>query len=74
MKPQTTRTTVYLDSRLHNALITKSAQTERSMSDLVNEAVKQSFLEDVEDLAAFQERINEPDLPFEDEGMIKARR
>jgi len=59
------RTTVYLDPVIHRALRLKAAETERTMSDLVNEAVKLSLLEDAEDLAAFDERASEPNLPFE---------
>ena len=43
----------------------KAAETERSLSDLVNEAVRYSLAEDAEDLAAFEDRVAEPDLPFE---------
>jgi Antitoxin-like ribbon-helix-helix len=60
------RATVYFDSDLHRALRLKAAETDRSMSDLVNEAVKLVLAEDAEDLAAFEERREEPDLPFED--------
>ena len=56
---------VYLDGELHRALRLKAAETERSISDLVNDAVKQSLAEDAEDLAAFEERASEPDLQFE---------
>lgn len=44
----------------------KAAATDRSLSDLVNEAVRQSLAEDAEDLAAFEHRVSEPDLRFED--------
>lgn len=60
------RATIYLDSQLHRALKIKAAETDRSISDLVNEAVKWSLAEDAEDLAAFQERAHEPALLFED--------
>jgi hypothetical protein len=60
------RTTVYLDSVVDRALRLKAAETDRTVSDLVNEAVKLSLLEDAEDLGAFDERASEPDLPFED--------
>jgi len=66
MKPNTKRTTVYLDSDLHHALRIKAAQTEHSMSELVQEAIKLSLAEDSIDLAAFDERKKEPSLPFED--------
>jgi len=32
----------------------------------VNEAVKLSLAEDAEDMAAFADRVVEPDLPYED--------
>jgi hypothetical protein len=60
------RATVYLDPAIHRALRLKAAETDRSMSDLVNEAVKLSLAEDAEDLSAFDERTSEPNLPFED--------
>ena len=62
----TKRATVYFDEALHRALRLKAAETDRSVSDLVNDAVKQSLAEDAEDLVAFDERASEPDLPFED--------
>ncbi len=59
------RATVYLKSDLHKALKLKAAETDRSVSDLVNDAVRMSLLEDAEDLAAFEERAKEPNLAFE---------
>ena len=59
------RTTVYFDPSLHKALRLKAAQTERSLSELVNSAVRRSLAEDAEDLAAFDERGNERSLDFE---------
>jgi hypothetical protein len=60
------RATVYFDPALHRALRIKAAETERSISDLVNEAVQLSLIEDAEDLAAFEDRVNEPSLLYED--------
>ena len=65
MEASQKRATVYFDPALHRALRLKAAETDRSLSDLVNEAVKLSLAEDAEDLAAFDERAAEPDLPFE---------
>jgi hypothetical protein len=59
------RSTVYLDAALHRVLRIKAAETDRSISELVNEAVKQSFLEDAEDLAAFKDRARERTVSFE---------
>ena len=62
----TKRATVYFDETLHRALRLKAAETDRSVSDLVNEAVKLCLAEDAEDLVAFDDRASEADLPFED--------
>jgi predicted transcriptional regulator len=59
------RATVYLDPKLHRALRLKAVETDQSMSELVNEAIRQSLAEDAEDLAAFDERKKEPNLDFE---------
>jgi len=65
-KTNTKRTTIYLDSDLHHALRIKAAETEHSMSELVQEAIKLSLAEDSIDLSAFEQRRKEPSLPFED--------
>ena len=59
------RATVYLDANLHRALRHKAAETDQSVSDLVNAAIRQSLLEDAEDLEAFEARAKEPNLDFE---------
>ncbi len=56
----TKKATVYLDPMLHKAIRLKAAETSRSISDLVNEAIKLALAEDAEDLADFEERANEP--------------
>ena len=65
MKGQSKRATIYFDSEIHRVLRLKAAETDRSVSDLVNDAVKASLAEDAEDLTAFELREPEPDLPFE---------
>ncbi|AKJ65501.1 hypothetical protein [Kiritimatiella glycovorans] len=60
------RATIYLDSDLHKALRLKSAETSCSVSKLVNDAVREELAEDATDLAAFDERKNEPAIRFED--------
>jgi plasmid stability protein len=59
------RATIYLESELHTALKVKAAHTERSMSELVNEAVRESLREDQEDLQAFADRAAEPTMSYE---------
>jgi hypothetical protein len=66
METDTKRATIYLDSILHKALKLKAIETSRSISDLVNQAVKEALAEDAEDLAAFEERANEPLLSYDE--------
>ena len=60
------RTTVYFEPDIHKALRLKSAVSERSISEMVNDAVRYSLAEDAEDLAAFDARADEPTVDFED--------
>ena len=59
------RATVYFDAALHKALRLKAAETERSVSEVVNEAVRALLAEDADDLAALRERTGEPTVSFE---------
>jgi hypothetical protein len=69
MASENKRSTVYFDPDLHKALRLKSVETSRSVSDLVNEAVREALSEDAEDLAAFEERVAEPLVSYE--AMVK---
>jgi hypothetical protein len=60
------RATVYFDPEIHRALRLKAAATERSVSEIVNEAVELALREDAEDLEAFAERRDEPVLSFDE--------
>jgi plasmid stability protein len=59
------RTTVYLDQELHQAIRMKAAVTGRSMSELINEMIRERLSEDAEDLKAFRDRTNEPVISYE---------
>ena len=59
------RSTVYFDPQLHAALRLKAAHSNRSLSELVNDAVRASLAEDREDLASFEDRVSEPTLTYE---------
>jgi len=59
------RATVYFDAEVHRALRLKAAAADRSISDMVNDAVKLALAEDAEDLAAFEERAHEKSVDFE---------
>jgi hypothetical protein len=63
------RTTVYLDPKLHKALRLKALDSNRSMSEIINQTLWIQLAEDAEDLAAFEEAENEPDFDFEE--MVK---
>lgn len=65
MGSATKRATVYFDHEVHRALRMKSAAADRSISDVVNDAVKLALAEDAEDFAAFEKRAKEPALEFE---------
>ena len=69
MTTQAKRATVYLDPDLHKALRLKSAETSRSISELVNNAIKEALAEDAEDIAAFEERAGEPVIAYD--AMVK---
>ncbi len=60
------RSTVYLEPDLHQALRLKSVHSQRSMSDIVNEALRQALREDQEDLAVVRGRAKEHALSYED--------
>jgi plasmid stability protein len=59
------RSTIYFDPNLHAALRLKAVHANRSVSDLVNDAVRAALAEDQEDLAAFDARASEPTLTYE---------
>ena len=65
MKQTISRTTVYFTEEVGRALRVKAAVTNRSLSDLVNDAVLLSLREDEEDLAAFEARVAEPAMTYE---------
>jgi len=59
------RATVYFEPEIHRALKLKAASNDRSISDMVNEAVRLVLAEDAEDLAAFEERAVEAEIDFD---------
>jgi plasmid stability protein len=60
------RSTVYFEEDVHQALRIKAATTHQSVSEVVNEAVRNALREDQEDLSAFAQRVNEPTLTYEE--------
>ena len=58
------RSTVYFDPALHKALRLKAAEENRSISEIVNEAIAMLTAEDAEDIAAVDARAGEPSVSF----------
>lgn len=65
MTTQAKRATIYFDPTLHKALKLKSVETSRSITDLVNEAVREALSEDADDIIAFEKRKNEPLISYD---------
>lgn len=66
MNQNARRSAIYLEPELHEALRFKAAATNRSVSALVNQVVREALREDQEDLSAFEERASEPILSYEE--------
>ncbi len=66
MSDASRRSTIYFEPELHQALRLKAAHTHRSVSDIVNDAVRESLREDQEDLGAFEHRVAEPAMSYEE--------
>lgn len=61
----TRRATVYFDPGLHKAIRLKAAHTQRSVSEIVNDAIRLTLREDQEDLQVFEDRVAEPVISYE---------
>ena len=60
------KATLYLDDTVHQALRVKAAETRQSMSELVNDALKVSLREDLEDIADWKKRRSEKTYGYEE--------
>ena len=65
MATLTKRATIYFDPAIHRVLKVKSAETEHSISEIINEALRHELAEDQEDLSAFDKRAKEPTISYE---------
>ncbi len=63
------RATIYFDPELHKALKFKSLETSKSISTIVNEAVRAALSEDADDIIAFEERADESLISYSE--MVK---
>ena len=66
MATLTKRATIYFDPAVHRVLKIKSAQTDHSISEIINEALRHELAEDQEDLAVFSKRAKETTISYED--------
>ena len=66
MSEMSKRSTIYFEPELHRALRLKAAESHLSVSEIVNNAIRQALREDQEDLAAFDERAAEQTLSYEE--------
>lgn len=60
------RSTVYFEPSIHNALKLKTASSNTSVSELIDEAVRLLMREDQEDLTAVRQRANKPEISYEE--------
>jgi plasmid stability protein len=60
-----TKATFYVDESLLKAIKVKAAHADRSLSDLVNEALRESLREDEEDIRDFKKRRGGPTVSFD---------
>jgi plasmid stability protein len=63
---ETKRATIYFDADVHHALRLRAAACNRSISNMVNEAVRLTLAEDTDDLRDADQRQAEPSSSFED--------
>jgi hypothetical protein len=60
-----TRATIYFSPDIFKAVRMKAAATHRSLSEIVNEAVKETLAEDAVDLDAVKLLREDPEMTFE---------
>ena len=63
---ETKRATIYFDAEVHRALRLRAAACNRSISDMVNEAVRMTLAEDADDLRDVDQRQDEQSTGFEE--------
>lgn len=61
----TKRSTVYFDPDIHRVLKLMAVETEQSISDIINEAIRHELAEDQDDLAVFAKRARESTISYE---------
>ena len=72
MAVQLKRATIYFEPELHTAARLKSAHTNRTISDIVNDSLRVALREDQDDLDAFEKRAGELGQPVWAVGQVRA--
>ena len=60
------RATIYLDNELHRAVKTKASMANATISELINEALRDSLREDLDDIKAIEETRDEPTISLQE--------
>ena len=60
------RTTITINDELYKTLKVQAARSGEPVSRLVEDAIKNQLLEDIEDLQAIKERENEPTKDYDE--------
>jgi len=63
---ETKRATIYFDAEVHRALRLRAAACNRSISDMVNEAVRMTLADDADDVRDADQRQDEQSTDFEE--------
>jgi plasmid stability protein len=63
---ETKRTTIYFNADVHRGLRLRAAACNRSISDMVNEAVRMTLAEDADDLIYADQRQAEPSVSLKE--------
>lgn len=66
MATLTKRATIYFDPDIHKVLKIKAASVNKSVSEIIDTAVRQELAQDQEDLNIFDERLYEPTISLEE--------
>jgi hypothetical protein len=60
------RATIYLEEDIHRALKLKSVEADQTISHLVNDAIRTTLAEDLDDLSDIESRNKEKTISYED--------
>jgi len=66
MATLTKRATVYFDPEIHRVLKVKSASINKSISEIIDTAIRQELAQDQGDLNILEEHFHEPTISFEE--------